>query len=51
VYWWSITPKDETDAYHTSIHTWFAKYGDNHHTKTFGFSIRLIRDTPAAGPR
>jgi uncharacterized protein (TIGR02145 family) len=51
VYWWSITPKDEADAYHTSIHTWFAKYGDNHHTKTFGFSIRLIRDTPAAGPR
>ncbi len=47
VYWWSITPKDETDAYHTSIHTWFAKYGDNHHAKTFGFSIRLIRDTPA----
>jgi uncharacterized protein (TIGR02145 family) len=45
VYWWSVTPHSEGDAYHTSIHTWFAKYGDNHHTKTFGFSIRLIQDT------
>lgn len=47
VYWWSVTPHSKDDAYHTSIHTWFAKYGDNHHTKTFGFSIRLIRDDHA----
>lgn len=47
VYWWSVTPHSKDDAYHTSIHTWFAKYGDNHHTKTFGFSIRLIRDKRA----
>lgn len=34
VYWWSVTPHSEGDGYHTSIHTWFAKYGDNHHPKT-----------------
>jgi uncharacterized protein (TIGR02145 family) len=44
VYWWSVTPYNDTEAYHTSIHTWHAKYGDNHHQKEFGFSIRLIRD-------
>jgi uncharacterized protein (TIGR02145 family) len=33
VYWWSVTPFEDSHAYHTSVHTWFAKYGDNHHHK------------------
>jgi len=44
VYWWSVTPYSETHAYHTSIHTFFANYGDNKHPKRNGFCIRLIRD-------
>ncbi len=44
VYWWSVTPYSDSDAYHTSVHTWFAKYGDNHHHKRTGFCIRLIHE-------
>lgn len=48
VYWWSTTPREGGDhAWHTSLHTWFSKFGDNHHHKRTGFSIRLIRDIPA----
>jgi uncharacterized protein (TIGR02145 family) len=50
VYWWSVTTFDEGDGCHTSIHTWFSKFGDNHHSKQSGFSIRLIRDE-ASGPK
>ena len=42
-YWWSITPHEKpTHAYMSSIHSRFAKYGDNNHQKRSGFSIRLI---------
>jgi uncharacterized protein (TIGR02145 family) len=44
VYWWSVTPYNDQDAYHTSVHTWFSKFGDNHHDKRSGFCIRLIRE-------
>lgn len=44
VYWWSTTPHEDSHARHTSVHTWFAKFGDNHHHQRTGFSIRLIRD-------
>jgi uncharacterized protein (TIGR02145 family) len=47
VYWWSSTPHSDANAYHTSIHTWFVKYGDNNHHKRTGFCIRLIRDDNA----
>lgn len=47
VYWWSVTPHEDSHGYHTSLHTWFAKFGDNHHHKRTGFSIRLIRDEVA----
>ncbi len=47
IYFWSVTPHDDAHARHTSLHTWFAKFGDNHHHKCTGFSIRLIRDESA----
>ena len=47
VYWWSTTPHADDHARHTSLHTWFARFGDNHHHRRTGFSIRLIRDNPA----
>jgi uncharacterized protein (TIGR02145 family) len=47
VYWWSVTPHEGDHGRHTSLHTWFASFGDNHHHKRTGFSIRLIRDTSA----
>jgi uncharacterized protein (TIGR02145 family) len=48
VYWWSTTPHEGGDhGWHTSLHTWFSSFGDNHHHKRTGFSMRLIRDTPA----
>jgi uncharacterized protein (TIGR02145 family) len=47
VYWWSVTPHEDSHGYHTSLHTWFSKFGDNHHHKRSGFSIRLIRDDKA----
>lgn len=44
-YWWSVTPDGESiKAHMSSVHTWFAKYGNNQHHKRSGFSIRLIRD-------
>ncbi len=50
VYWWSTTP-DSTPikAHMSSVHTWFAKYGNNQHHKRSGFCIRLIRDEGSKG--
>jgi uncharacterized protein len=33
----------------SSVHTWYAKYGNNQHHKRSGFCIRLIRDEANAG--
>ena len=44
VYWWSTTPGNGDDAHMSSIHSRFAKYGNNQHHKRSGFCIRLLRD-------
>jgi hypothetical protein len=44
VYWWSTTPGKGDDAHMSSIHSRFAKYGNNQHHKRSGFCIRLVRD-------
>ena len=50
VYWWSTTPDGESiKAHMSSLHTWFAKYGNNQHHKRSGFCIRLIRDEDNQG--
>jgi len=50
-YWWSATPYNDVNGYMSSVHTWFAKYGDNNHKKRSGFSIRLIRDENNKGSK
>ena len=50
VYWWSTTPDSAPiKAHMSSVHTWFAKYGNNQHHKRSGFCIRLIRDEANEG--
>jgi uncharacterized protein (TIGR02145 family) len=49
-YWWSTTPDSAPlKAHMSSVHTWFAKFGNNQHHKRSGFSIRLIRDEGNTG--
>jgi uncharacterized protein (TIGR02145 family) len=45
LYLWSTTPDTSIiKAHMSSVHTWYAKYGNNQHHKRSGFCIRLVRD-------
>jgi uncharacterized protein (TIGR02145 family) len=43
VYWWSTTKGDGEGSHMSSIHSRFAKYGNNQHHDRSGFCIRLLR--------
>lgn len=44
VYWWSTTKGEGEGSHMSSIHSRFAKYGNNQHHDRSGFCIRLLRD-------
>jgi uncharacterized protein (TIGR02145 family) len=44
VYWWSTTKGNGEGSHMSSIHSRFAKYGNNQHHDRSGFCIRLLRD-------